>query len=137
MRKRNVGRISFFVILINIVLLFMYMADKNDENFTQVTEDNKTYSYTEVQILRDETVDESYVKLLETIVNAHNYSKSELSLIRNTTWYLTDSKAGEELIGDCSLDGEKATIYITDENSFCVSVESILEEITRGGKDGV
>lgn len=129
MRKHNIGRISIVVILLNIIFVAVYLADKNDAAFWNTTSETEVEEViqTEMMISMDETVDGMYITMLENIISDQKYSKENLFAIRSYEWYLTDNIVNTEnyLIAE-----KEVMIYAADDN-FQTYVYEILNEITK------
>ena len=126
MRKRNIGRLSVIVIVLNIIFVLVYLADRNDTNF--LTENDTVR--TEMTVTMDETVDTSYVILLESIIAENKYSKDELSNIRSYNWYLTDD---ETITNRYLIVDDNITIY-TNATDYKNNVIEIINDITTKQK---
>lgn len=127
MRKHNIGRISEFVIFLNIIFVLIYLADKNGvslQNSTETTEVEEVVQ-ADMQITMDETVDGEYVTMLENIISDKKYSNEELSAVKAYSWYLTDNinNSSNYIISD-----DEIVIYAADDN-FVTYVNDVLSHI--------
>lgn len=127
MRKHNIGRISAFIIFLNIIFVLIYLADKNGvslQNRTETTEVEEVVQ-ADMQITMDETVDGEYVTMLENIISDKKYSNEELSAVKAYSWYLTDNinNSSNYIISD-----DEIVIYAADDN-FVTYVNDVLSHI--------
>lgn len=121
MRKHNIGRISFLVILLNVILVSVYLVAKNDTSFT----DDGKQIQTSMVIYKDETVPGDKVTMLENIIADKQYDQIALKTISEYQWYLTDNVA---TTNSYILDEEHITLYTGTE--FQENVNTVLQQIT-------
>lgn len=127
MRKHNIGRISAFIIFLNIIFALIYLADKNGvslQNSTETTEVEEVVQ-ADMQITMDETVDGEYITMLENIISDKKYSNEELAAVKAYSWYLTDNinNSSNYIISD-----DEIVIYAADDN-FVNYVNDVLSHI--------
>lgn len=127
MRRHNIGRISAFIIFLNIIFVLIYLADKNGvslQNSTETTEVEEVVQ-ADMQITMDETVDGEYITMLENIISDKKYSNEELSAVKAYSWYLTDNinNSNNYIISD-----DEIVIYAADDN-FVTYVNDVLSHI--------
>lgn len=127
MRKHNIGRISAFIIFLNIIFVLIYLADKNGvslQNSIETTEVEEVVQ-ADMQITMDETVDGEYITMLENIISDKKYSNEELAAIKAYSWYLTDNinNSNNYIISD-----DEIVIYAADDN-FVTYVNDVLSHI--------
>lgn len=127
MRKHNIGRISAFIIFLNIIFGLIYLADKNGvslQNSTETTEVEEVVQ-ADMQITMDETVDGEYITMLENIISDKKYSNEELAAVKAYSWYLTDNinNSSNYIISD-----DEIVIYAADDN-FVNYVNDVLSHI--------
>lgn len=127
MRRHNIGRISAFIIFLNIIFCLIYLADKNGvslQNSTETTEVEEVVQ-ADMQITMDETVDGEYITMLENIISDKKYSNEELAAVKAYSWYLTDNinNSSNYIISD-----DEIVIYAADDN-FVNYVNDVLSHI--------
>ena len=127
MRRHNIGRISAFIIFLNIIFVLMYLADKNGvslQNSTETTEVEEVVQ-ADMQITMDETVGGEYITMLENIISDKKYSNEELAAVKAYSWYLTDNinNSSNYIISD-----DEIVIYAADDN-FINYVNDVLSHI--------
>lgn len=129
MRRKNIGRISALIIILNAIFLLVYLADKNGAGFQteptqQIVEEEVR---TSMLIYTDETVGGEYITMLENIISDQRYTKEDLSTVRSYEWYLTDNLNIAGADRHFIKDGE-IVIFAADDN-FITYVNDILSEI--------
>ena len=128
MRRHNIGRISAFIIFLNIIFGLIYLADKNGvslQNSTETTEVEEVVQ-ADMQITMDETVDGEYITMLENIISDKKYSNEELAAVKAYSWYLTDNI--NNLNNSNYTISDEIVIYAADDN-FVNYVNDVLSHI--------
>ncbi len=109
MRKKNVGRISALILILNILFFSVYIteAEKKKE------EDKKTYM--ELTVFRDEGVNPLYARWLLDEMGQQDLTKEEAELLKEKSWYVTsdEGKTKNYLISK-----EEVFLYAGDKEKF-------------------
>lgn len=129
MRRHNIGRISAFIIFLNIIFGLIYLADKNGvslQNSTETTEVEEVVQ-ADMQITMDETVDGEYITMLENIISDKKYSNEELAAVKAYSWYLTDN-INNLNNSNYAISNDEIVIYAADDN-FVNYVNDVLSHI--------
>jgi hypothetical protein len=125
-RKRNVGRISALILLVNVIFVLVFLTDKNSTDYqTTVIDSEGEVIAAEMVIFMDETVDGEYVTMLENIISDQKYDKEALSIVRSYEWYLTDNIVNAETY---LVEDNKITIYAADDD-FVTYVREVLDSV--------
>ncbi|WP_033154961.1 hypothetical protein [Pseudobutyrivibrio ruminis] len=144
--KKSFGKISFVVILVNLLIFSVYVANQNKENEKQVvdetvvyatetqTEDEPVISYSLVddakeyengegyKIYRDDDVpDEDVEKLLSRLLRLRNVDGVE-KFCKAVTWYITTDESVTSMF---AVDQPSATFMIYDGPEYEIYLEQI------------
>lgn len=126
-KKKKIGRISFIVILINLVLLLIYFANsgvKQAENENAATE-----SISELTVLKDESVNDNAIRAFENIVTLSDYDEDNLAKIHSYNWYFTDNISYTD---NFIINGNDITVYVGDDD-YAVRLYDVLSEAINNG----
>lgn len=128
MKKHNIGRISAFIVLLNIIFALIYLADKNGISLQNRTETEvEEVVQSDMQITMDETVDGEYITMLENIISDKKYSNEELAAVKAYSWYLTDN-INNLNNSNYTISDDEIVIYAADDN-FVNYVNDVLSHI--------
>ena len=144
--KKSFGKISFVVILVNLLIFSVYVANQNKENEKQVvdetvvyatetqTEDEPVLSYSLVddakeyendegyKVYRDDDVsDEDVEKLLSRLLRLRNVDGAE-KFCKAVTWYITTDESVTSMF---AVDQPSATFMIYDGPEYEIYLEQI------------
>lgn len=144
--KKSFGKISFVVILVNLLIFSVYVANQNKENEKQVVDETVVYA-TETQtvdepvisyslvddakeyendegykIYRDDDVpDEDVEKLLSRLLRLRNVDGAE-KFCKAVTWYITTDESVTSMF---AVDQPSATFMIYDGPEYEIYLEQI------------
>lgn len=128
MKRHNIGRISAFIIFLNIIFVLIYLADKNGISLQNRTETEvEEVVQADMQITMDETVDGEYITMLENIISDKKYSNEELATVKAYSWYLTDN-INNLNNSNYTISDDEIVIYAADDN-FVNYVNDVLSHI--------
>ena len=122
MRKHNIGRISILVIIINIILVLIYLADRNE--ITSLFNKDSGNLKMQMEVLKDENIDGEYLTMFENYLSDKKYGREELEVINNTKWYFTS-----DLNKTDSFDISADTVTIYCDEDFVDNLDKALNEI--------
>ena len=127
-RKNNIGKISLFIIIINLLFLSVYLVGKKEEHDAEVeanlkaTESAITLSLT---ILRDESVDESFADRLQGDINDMGLNATQLKAVNSYAFYITHK---EDVTTSYLIDEGNRRIAVLNNDSFDKNVKDAVEE---------
>ena len=144
--KRNIGKVSFFVILINVLIFSTYLVNNNKKNEKEVVsqeviyasdteeseEDLITYSLVDdalawensdgYQIYRDEDVpDEDVEKLFSRLLRLRNVEGAD-EFCKAVIWYITTDEATTTMF---AVDQPSKTFLVYDGPEYEIYLEQI------------
>lgn len=122
MRKHNIGRISILVIIINIILVLIYLADRNE--ITSLFNKDSGNLKMQMEVLKDENIDGEYLTMFENYLSDKKYGREELEVINNTKWYFTSDQNKTDSF---DISADTVTIYCDDD--FVDNLDKALNEI--------
>lgn len=154
--KKNIGKISFFVILVNVLILSTYLSNKNENNEKEVvsqeviyaseTQDDEeelvTYSLVDdalawensdgYQIYRDEDVpDEDVEKLISRLLRLKNVEGAD-EFCKAVTWYITTDEAATTMF---AVDQPSRTFMVYDGPEYEIYLEQIAMIVQSAARD--
>lgn len=130
MKRHNIGRISAFIVLLNVIFALIYLADKNGISLQNRTETEvEEVVQANMQITMDETVDGEYITMLENIISDKKYSNEELAAVKAYSWYLTDNINNlNNSNSNYTISDDEIVIYAANDN-FVNYVNDVLSHI--------
>ena len=154
--KKNIGKISFFVILVNVLILSTYLSNKNEKTEKEVisqeviyaseTQDEEeelvTYSLVDdalawensdgYRIYRDEDVpDEDVEKLISRLLRLRNVEGAD-EFCKAVTWYITTDEAVTSMF---AVDQPSRTFMVYDGPEYEIYLEQIAMIVQSAVRD--
>lgn len=122
MKKHNIGRIGFLVVLFNVIFMLIYLADRNAENifYNEATQQRSA----ELTVYKEGNVGDEAVILLESAISDRKYEPKDIEVINSYQWILTD----DEDLSSYALSGKEIRIRVSSDE-YEKNINQVLDEI--------